>query len=480
MSAVNAPTMSAARSLLAGQLRRPGAILLVSCYELGHQPHGLAVPLAFLERAGYAPATLDLAVERLDPLKVARARLVAIAVPMHTALRIGVHVAARIRELIPHCYLVLYGLYATLNAEYLLERGADAVIGGEIEGPLLDLVEALEEGRPGPTPGVYERGRPAGPWLRRLAFPVPSRDALPTLDRYARLEYRGERRVVGYVEASRGCRHLCAHCPIPPVYHGRLFVVPKAVVLEDIERQVRAGARHITFGDPDFMNGPGHSLAIVRAMREQFPGLTFDCTVKVAHLLRHRAILPDLRACGCLFIVSAVESLSDTVLANLDKGHTRADVFEVLRLMRGAGITLRPTWVPFTPWTTLEDYLEMLDFIEAEGLIDHVDPVQYAIRLLIPPGSVLLERPAIRPYLGALDQPSFSYGWSHPDPRMDLLHQRVTALVEEAAQRGEDPALTFVRLRDLAAQGGRRRPTFSAVAPRDRERAPRLTEPWFC
>jgi len=53
-------------------------ILLVSCYELGHQPLALASPLAFLERAGYAAEALDISVEPFEPARFARARLVAI------------------------------------------------------------------------------------------------------------------------------------------------------------------------------------------------------------------------------------------------------------------------------------------------------------------------------------------------------------------------------------------------------------------
>jgi len=204
------------------------------------------------------------------------------------------------------------------------------------------------------------------------------------------------------------------------------------------------------FDREKFPNGPGHSLAIVRTMHQEFPEITFDFTAKVEHILERRAIFPELGALGCVFMVSAVESLSDVVLANLEKGHTRADVYEALRIVRDAAIAFRPTWVAFTPWTTLDDYLEILDFVETEGLIDHVDPVQYTIRLLVPPRSALLDRPAIRPFLGPLDQASFSYRWTNADPRMDRLHESVCPMVEEATRAEEDPALTFVRVRELA------------------------------
>jgi radical SAM superfamily enzyme YgiQ (UPF0313 family) len=463
-------------------MKAPGAILLVACYELGHQPLAVAWPAAFLERRGYAPATLDVSVEPLDAEKVKRARLVAVSVPMHTALRVGVAVAGRVRELNPTCHLCFFGLYATLNAEHLLARGADSVIGGESEGPLAALVEALDRGETDAIPGVARPGATATPHLTRLVFPVPSRAGLPGLDRYAHLVRDGRLELAAHVETSRGCLHHCRHCPIPPVYGGRFFVVPLEVCLADIRQLVAAGASHVTFGDPDFLNGPGHALAVARAMHTEFPRLTFDFTAKVEHLRRHRARLPELAALGCVFVVSAVESLSDTVLAHLDKGHTRADVFEVARLVRDAGIALRPTWVPFTPWTTLDDYREMLDFVEAEGLVDHVDPVQYSIRLLVPPGSLLLRHPAMRPFLGPLVERDFYYAWTHPDPRMDRLQEGVAAVVADAAERRDETAVTFDRVRALADTAAERspRPGVAGRLAADRARPPHLTEPWFC
>ena len=450
-------------------MRADGEILLIACYELGHQPLAVAWPAAALEAAGFAPALLDVSVDGFDAGQVRRARLVAISVPMHTALRLGVKVAARVREVNPTCHIAFYGLYATLNAEHLLAHGADSVMSGEVEGPLVELAQRLEAGR------APERARP--PHLARTALPVPSRAALPKLKKYSKLEHGTEVRLAGYVEASRGCKHLCRHCPIPPVYGGRFFVVPVDVVLADVGQLVAAGATHITFGDPDFLNGPKHALAVARALHAQFPAVTFDVTAKVEHLLVLRQDLPELAALGCLFIVSAVESLSDTVLTHLAKGHTGADVRAALAATREAGIALRPTWVAFTPWTTIEDYRAMLDFVGSEELVHHVDPVQFSVRLLIPPGSLLLETEALRPHLGPLVADAFHYHWTHPDPRMDALHAEVSALVAEAAGRQEDPAVTFAAIEALAAEGRSAplRPGLPANA-----RPPRLTESWFC
>src|SRR5881296_3657555 len=423
-------------------MREPGAILLVACYELGHQPLAVAWPAAFLEREGYAPAVMDVSVEPFDAERVRRAKLVAISVPMHTALRLGVAVAERVRTVNAACHIAFYGLYATLNADHLLAGVADSVMSGEIESTLVDLAQRLGssqhqqgdgEGSPAsvvPTPRASGLSLPV---LQKLSFPVPSRTKLPSLKKYARLERDGGLEVVGYVEASRGCKHMCRHCPIPPVYGGRFFVVPTEVLLTDIRQQVDAGATHVTFGDPDFLNGPGHALAVARALHDAFPGLTFDFTAKIEHLLRHRDRLSELARLGCAFIVTAAESLSDTILAHLDKGHTRADIETAVRITAEAGIALRPTWVAFTPWTTLEDYRELLDFVDAHQLVDAIDPVQYSIRLLLPPGSLLLERAALRPFLGELVANQFFHRWTHPDPRMEALHREVSAAVADGA-----------------------------------------------
>ncbi len=477
-----------ARTLIRNQASRtaewkaPGAVLLISCYELGRQPLAVASPLAFLREAGFQPLAMDVAAEDFCAAKASRAKFVGISVPMHTALRLGVEVAARVRETNPGSHICFYGLYALLNKDYLLENGADSAIGGEFEWPLLQLIEGLSRSDAAEVPGAATRGRASGPYLEKIPLRKPARDGLPEVRAYAHLVKGGERYPAGAVEASRGCKHLCLHCPIPPVYGGRFFVVPRERVLEDIADLVARGARHISFADPDFLNGPTHAVRLTRALHERFPSITFDFTAKVAHLVRHEALLPQFRENGCAFFVTAVESLSNRVLGHLDKGHVKEDVVRLVRAAREARVSIRPSLVAFTPWTSPQDYFDLLDFIEEHALIDEVDPIQMAIRLLVPPGSCLLESAHMRKHVRALDPENFMYRWEHPDPRMDRLHEEALLLVEDAAARREDAAVTFLRLRRLAADI-LERPAQSkpkGVFPSERVRPPRLSESWFC
>jgi radical SAM superfamily enzyme YgiQ (UPF0313 family) len=447
-------------------------VLLISTYELGHQPLGLAQPLAHLRAAGIEGHGLDLAVEPLDERLVVETDFIGISTPMHTALRLGVQAATRARELNPKAYICFYDLYAALNSDYLLRTCADSVIGGEVEEPLTQAV--LDRARRNTTPKLQTNfGR-----QRQL---LPDRSDLPSLSRYARLVCDGEERLAAAVEASRGCAHHCLHCPIPPVYGGRLRIAAAETVLRDIHQVVAMGAEHITFADPDFFNGVRHSLTVARAMHAEFPNLSFDATIKVEHLIEHSEFLDELRGLGCLFITSAVESLSDRVLANLDKGHTAVDVSQALALTQSVGITLRPTFVPFTPWTTLEDSVALFDFVEANDLIDTIDPVQYAIRLLVPPGSSLLRSAAMQPFLGGLNERDFAYEWRHPDARMDDLAERLAAIAGDCDRRRIDPGETFALMRDAArvAAGLASGSPWCPIAS-SRRRSPRLSESWFC
>lgn len=462
----------------------PADILLLACYEMGHQPLSLAWPAAMLRHSGLSVQAVDLALEAFPREAVAHARFIALAAPMHTALRLGVRAAGEARKLNPAAHICFYGLYAWLNADHLLATVADSVIGGEYEESLTELAATLVRERSTSTskiiPGVTTREHVEPPRLTRLSLPAPDRQGLPDLSRYARYLDGGRYSLSGYVEASRGCLHTCRHCPVVPVYGGRFFVVPADTVMADIRRQVEAGAEHITFGDPDFLNGPGHALKIARRLHAEFPRLTFDFTTKVEHIRQHRAIFPELRQCGATFAVSAFESVSDTILRRLNKGHTRADMDDALEILQAARMPVQPTWLPFTPWTTLDDYIDMLAWIRERNLIAHVPVVQLTIRLLIPPNSALLEdcEPGL---FGRLDAPNFSYAWRHPDARMDELQARVTLIAESAT--ANDPLAAFAAVENLAyGMAGRASPvpSWGRAPVRLRPTPPRLTEDWFC
>jgi radical SAM superfamily enzyme YgiQ (UPF0313 family) len=419
-------------------------VLLISTYELGHQPFGLASPAAWFKSAGAEVACLDLDVQALDEALVRQAGLIALYLPMHTATRLAAELIPHLKTLNPRAHLCCYGLYAPTNEDLLRHLGVNTILGGEFESGLIKLYERLSSGNSQARGHVQSEALTS---LERQQFLIPDRSSLPSLDEYARLHMPdGTVYRVGYTEASRGCKYLCRHCPIVPVYKGRFRIVQSEVVLADIRQQVAAGARHITFGDPDFFNGPGHSIPIVQALHAEFPELSYDVTIKIEHLLKFDHLLPELRDTGCLFITSAVEAVDDRILELMDKGHTRADFVRAAGRLHELGLTLNPTFVAFTPWTSPAGYLEMLSVIRQLDLVGNVTPIQYAIRLLIPAGSRLLELPEVQGMVGSFDQAALSYPWQHPDPAMDRLYERIFRIVQANQTDGKSRDSLFKRV----------------------------------
>jgi len=408
----------------------------------------------------------DLSRDRLAPEQVEAARLVGFFLPMHTATRLAVPVIARVRELNPEARLCAFGLYAPLNGKLLRELGVEHILGGEFEDDLQRLAA-------GAAVGEVDTAL-----VPRVTFRVPERDGLPALSRYATLRIGPDTKVVGYTEASRGCKHTCRHCPIVPVYDGRFRIVPIDVVMADVRAQVAAGAGHITFGDPDFFNGIRHAMALVHAFHGEFPDLSYDVTIKIEHLLDHAGRLPELTGTGCAFVTSAVESVDDATLERLAKGHTLADFERAVGLCRDAGLSLSPTFVAFTPWTTLAGYCALLQTIDRLGLVEQVAPIQLAIRLLVTAGSRLLDLPDIVRLAPVFDAGTMTYPWRHADPEVDRLHALVAGI---AGDRGSDSrGETFDRIwRPAHAAAGLTPPVRARVIPSPAPIA-YMSEPWYC
>jgi hypothetical protein len=262
-----------------------------------------------------------------------------------------------------------------------------------------------------------------------------------------------------------------------PVYDGRFRIVPVDIVMADVEAQVAAGARHVTFGDPDFFNGIGHARAVLERFGRTCPGISYDVTIKVEHLLKHADAVPLLRDTGCAFVTSAVEAVDDRILDKLEKGHTRADFERAVDLCAAAGVPLSPTFVAFTPWTTVEGYLDLLCTIQRLGLIEHVASIQLAIRLLITQGSRLLELSDVASLAPRFDPVSLTYPWAHPDPAVDALHAEISRTV--GTRLNAPRADVFTRIWEIAHRhAGQPAPELPPLIAR--AAIPYLTEPWYC
>lgn len=479
---------------------------MVSTYDLGHQPLNLASPAAALQASGHDVACWDMAVDPWGQSAeelFAWADLTAVSVPMHTAMRLATQLLTEVRRRWPSLPICLYGLYAPLGADPYLSDLSDHLIAGEYERELVSWVDSggtrhrpeaadaapvvVDVGRRR-LHSTPEHGSDVPPTRPAAALRVPARNLLPPLDRYAKLQVGDEERLVGYVETSHGCRHRCRHCPVPIVYDGRTTVVAVQELLADVEQLVTMGARHLTYGDPDLFNNPRHALRAIQAVHSAFPTLTFDCTVKVSHVLRDRDAWPTMAASGCLFVVSALESTDDRVLGYLDKGHTSSDASKAIAVLAGAGVQMRPSWLPFTPWTTLGQLTDLFEFLARHDLTANTEPVQATIRLLLPDGSLLLEREDIQSRITGYDAEALSWKWTSVDPLLDDLQAELSHVAEDATTTAEPQEVTWKRLGRVVARAAGVDPEWESTPPDTAVRGrwpepalrPRLSEPWFC
>ncbi len=320
-----------------GSATRQCVILLLSTYDLGRQPFGLASPAAWLRRAGHrgrGPWTCR--DRRFDPALARRARrLVAVYLPMHTATRLALPVhRSRCGPLNPD------GGALRLRAVRAAERRPAARARRHPRARARSSRPTcwrsrrrrLRSPRAAPSLERHRLRAPASHDVPRLAFDSAGSRGLPALDRYASLQMPdGTRRVVGATDATRGCKHRCRHCPIVPVYDGQFRVVPVDVVLADVRAQVEQGAAaHHALAIPTSSTARRTRAASSRRFTREWPALTYDVTIKVEHLLAHRDLLPRAarhrlpvrdergrvgRRCACW--------------RSCEKGHTRADFIAV-------------------------------------------------------------------------------------------------------------------------------------------------------
>jgi hypothetical protein len=445
-------------------------VVILSTYELGRPAFGPALAAAWSRAAGLDARLVDLSREPLPASLIATASSFAIHVPMHAATRLAGPLLSRLRDERPDARRIAFGLYAPLNADWLRGHGASHVLGVEAEAALAALAAGA---------GADERDV-RGTKVPRLAFPIPDRSTQAPLSAYARLNVGGERRLAGYTEASRGCLHTCTHCPIVPIYQGSMRVVSLETVLADVAQQVMAGAQHITFGDPDFFNGPTHARRVIDALTSRHPEVSYDVTVKVEHLLAHPDLLDRLAGTRCAFVTSAIEAFDDDVLAHLRKGHTADDARRAVAACRDRGLAVVPTFVAFTPWTTLAAHVTLLETIRALDLVNVVAPVQLALRLLLPSGSALLDDPDVQRVAGAFDGDALAHPWTHLDPAVDRLQEQSMAWLGQQGRRASR-VTAYAALRRMAEEAAGT--AFDAFAPGDaliRATVPYLDEPWYC
>ena len=463
-------------------------VLLVSTYELGHQPLHLASPAAALRRAGHEVRTPRPRRRAVGPGRRSsgpRPWLLGADAHRHAA---GAPGRRRVRR--------EPGRAADLPLRALRHRQPRPDPRAGTRRPRhRRRVRAGARGL-GRQPGGW--GPPPAPRPRRSSrsstcgarsLGPPARGLCRRSSATPTWRSGGEERLVGYVEASHGCLHRCRHCPVPVVYDGRIRIVPDDVVLADVERLVERRRPPHHLRRPRLPQRPA-ALPAGRAPR---------CTSAAradlrlhgqgrAHPAPRRPVAGAGRGRAACSWSAPSRRVNDDILAGSTRATRPPRPPPRWRCCARHGIEIRPSFLPFTPWTTLDDVADIVDFVAAHDLVANVDPVQYTIRLLVPEGSLLWSRSLRRSRLGPYDAERLSWTWSaRPTPPSTELQTRLARhrRGRPDRRRADRPDLRTGpgrRARRRRAPPGRR----ARPAPPERlqhcrgEGRPRLTEPWFC
>lgn len=359
--------------------------------------------------------------------------LVLISIPSFEGIEPGAQLAVRFKAA-GVLRVLAFGQYAWLNAA-ALAAVTDGVLADEPEGMTGWLLayasgQATAAQPAGIITGDSVRSKPKGRTPR--GWQLPARDLFEPITSYP--EHDTKFGLLGNIEATRGCHHRCSYCAVYAAYGIAAIPVDPAMVTGDAAQLAAQGARHFAFVDAEFFNTRRHALNAMQAVAAELGPVTFELTTRFDHIMEFEAEINQMTRLGLRVITSALEFPSEKVLRVFDKGIDVPGIKKAIRVAKNAGIELRPTFITFTPWVTLEEIHGLDDFMEETGITDWVDHTARQTRLLLFKGSPLLGTPWLDGI--ELTDRGFYYDWKHPDPAVDELwaHRRQEA-VEVGATR---------------------------------------------
>ena len=426
-------------------------ILLLSFYDLGKQPKIISELYKKLDNGSNQIDIVDYSIEEKN-LTLDNYDVLGIYASMHTA---SVLAEQYLRDRKLPNKLFVFGLYANVFSEMFSNFQS-------IHSFDSDELESLLEVQLNPN---YS-----------FKHSVPDRTILPSITDYSHIVDGSNNLIAGSVETTYGCKHECTHCPVPIEFKGMFKTFGTEKIITDVTNQVEEGAKHISFNDPDFFNGPKHALKILQLLNEKHPSITYDSTIKVEHILKYPDYFQELKNLNMLFVISAFETTNDHVLNILQKNHSFNDLNKAVELSLENKIDIRPTWMPFSPWTEQNDLISIIKLIENYKLRETVDPIQLTIKLLVPKNSLILKRPEMKEYLLDYDPASFSYAWQYKFPNIDNIQNELFTYVLQ--HESENEYTQYLGLVDILESHTNE--TLLNSEKYSQRIVPKLSETWFC
>ena len=426
-------------------------ILLTSFYDLGKQPKIIAEIVDRYNSSEIEFDFVDFSVENQN-IDLENYDVLGIYAPMHTATILSIEY---IKDKILPNKMFTFGLYGSVLEDF----NSSIRYIKDIESDELALFLEINDDH-----------------QFSLKNNIPNRQIFPDISNYAHLVDGSNNIIAGSVETTYGCKHSCTHCPVPISFNGTFKTYSLEKIISDVENQVNQGAKHISFNDPDFFNGPIHALKILESLNKKFPTITYDSTIKVEHIIKYKKYFKELSSLNMVFVISAFETTNDLVLSILEKNHTSNDLNTSIEISQDFGIDVRPTWMPFSPWTELNDLSSIVKLIEKYELRETVDPIQLTIKLLIPKHSLIIKKPEINKYLGNYEKNSLSFKWEYENNDVEKLQSSLFDFILHNSELDEHKQyLGMVNIIEKFTDT-----ELLKNSTYDFKNVPKLSETWFC
>ena len=426
-------------------------ILLTSFYDLGKQPKIIAEIVDRYNSSEIEFDFVDFSVENQN-IDLENYDVLGIYAPMHTATILSIEY---IKDKILPNKMFTFGLYGSVLEDF----NSSIRYIKDIESDELALFLEINDDH-----------------QFSLKNNIPNRQIFPDISNYAHLVDGSNNIIAGSVETTYGCKHSCTHCPVPISFNGTFKTYSLEKIISDVENQVNQGAKHISFNDPDFFNGPIHALKILESLNKKFPTITYDSTIKVEHIIKYKKYFKELSSLNMVFVISAFETTNDLVLSILEKNHTSNDLNTSIEISQDFGIDVRPTWMPFSPWTELNDLSNIVNLIEKYKLRETVDPIQLTIKLLIPKHSLIIKKPEINKYLGNYEKNSLSFKWDYENNDVEKLQSSLFDFILHNSELDEHKQyLGMVNIIEKFTDT-----ELLKNSTYDFKNVPKLSETWFC
>jgi anaerobic magnesium-protoporphyrin IX monomethyl ester cyclase len=264
------------------------------------------------------------------------------------------------------------GPYPIAVQEQCLEgagKSFDAVVTGEGEYTVLEIVERLQTGRSleGVAGIAYRHGgqirkTPPRPLITDLdSLPFPARELLGDANRYIPPPGTYRKKPVAVMITSRGCNRRCIYCfQLDKERASGIRYRSVGNVVAEIEHIINQGYREIKFLDDTFAADYARAMEITQEIRKR--GLKFTWFASACVNQVDKPLLKAFRDAGCWAVLFGAESGVQKNLNTIRKGTTLEQIRAAVKAAQEVGLKVSTPFMFGIPGETFEEGLETIEF----------------------------------------------------------------------------------------------------------------------